>query len=179
MRCIGKILKTYQKENSKDTLFSVLWSDIGKEFYAARGWQPFPSSHVALPVKASVAAKETREQLVERLLDVLSVDTMPRQKDNEEWDMYLTQLRHSVFIPSIGRDHLELHKMPSHEVGDVVKNKAPDATSGCYGTEKQAVILVDKQGKAFYLERTLFDSDAQPVAKGEGDRVFEFQIEGW
>lgn len=130
-------------------------------------------------IKASVAANETREQLVERLLDVLSVDTMPRQKDNEEWDMYLTQLRHSVFVPAIGRDHLEQHKMPSHEVGDVVKNKAPDATSGCYGTEKQAVILVDKQGKAFYLERTLFDSDAQPVAKGEGDRVFEFDIEGW
>lgn len=130
-------------------------------------------------IKASVAANETREQLVERLLGVLSVDTMPRQKDNEEWDMYLTQLRHSVFIPAIGRDHLELHKMPSHEVGDVVKHKAPDATSGCYGTEKQAVILVDKQGKAFYLERTLFDSDAQPIAKGEGDRVFEFQIDGW
>lgn len=130
-------------------------------------------------VEASVAANETREQLVERLLDVLSVDTMPRQKDNEEWDMYLTQLRHSVFIPAIGRDHLELHKMPSHEVGDIVKNKAPDATSGCYGTEKQAVILVDKHGKALYLERTLFDSDAQPIAKGEGDRIFEFQIEGW
>lgn len=130
-------------------------------------------------IQASVAAKETREQLVERLLSVLSVDTMPRQKDNEEWDMYLTRLRHSVFIPAIGRDHLELHKMPSHEIGDVVKNKAPDATSGCYGTEKQVVILVDKHGKAFYLERTLFDSDAQPVSPGKGDRTFEFQIEGW
>ena len=91
----------------------------------------------------------------------------------------MTQLRHSVFIPAIGRDHLELHKMPSHEVGDVVKEKAPDATSGCYGTGKQAVILVDKEGKAFYLERTLFDSDAKPVPVGEGDRTFAFQIEGW
>ena len=130
-------------------------------------------------IRASVAANETREQLVKRLLGVLSVDTMPRQKDNEEWDMYLTQLRHSVFIPAIGRDHLELHKMPSHEVGDVVKEKAPDATSGCYGTGKQAVILVDKEGKAFYLERTLFDSDVKPVPVGEGDRTFAFQIEGW
>lgn len=130
-------------------------------------------------IKMSVAASETREQLVERLLGVLSVDTMPRRKDNEEWDMYLTQLRHSVFIPAIGRDHLVLHKMPSHEVEDVVKSKAADATSGCYGTGKQAVILVDKQGKAFYLERTLFDSNAQPVARGERDLTFEFQIEGW
>lgn len=130
-------------------------------------------------IKESMAKNETREQLVERLLGVLSTDTMPRQKDNEEWDMYLTQLRHSVFIPAIGRDHLELHKMPSHEVGDVVKQKALDATSGCYGTGKQSVILVDREGEAFYLERTLFDEDAKPIVKGEGDRTFEFRIEGW
>ncbi|KAF1365442.1 DUF833-domain-containing protein [Lizonia empirigonia] len=130
-------------------------------------------------IKESVAKNETREQLVERLLGVLSTDTMPRQKDNEEWDMYLTQLRHSVFIPAIGRDHLEMHKMPSHEVGDIVKQKALDATSGCYGTGKQSVILVDREGEAFYLERTLFDEDAKPIAKGEGDRTFEFRIEGW
>jgi uncharacterized protein with NRDE domain len=149
--------------------------------YGDRAWPKVVNGEkwTAEAIAASVAAKETREQLVERLLAVLSVDTMPRQKDNEEWDMYLTQLRHSVFIPAIGRSHLELHKMPSHEVGDVVKHKAPDATSGCYGTGKQVVILVDKNGQAYYLERTLFDSDAQPIAKGEGDRVFEFQVEGW
>ena len=149
--------------------------------YGDRSWPKVVNGEkwTAEAIAASVAANETREQLVERLLAVLSVDTMPRQKDNEEWDMYLTQLRHSVFIPAIGRSHLELHKMPSHEVGDVVKHKAPDATSGCYGTGKQAVIMVDKQGKAYYLERTLFDSDAQPIATAEGDRVFEFQIEGW
>ncbi|KAL5355742.1 hypothetical protein BJX96DRAFT_78332 [Aspergillus floccosus] len=31
------------------TLFSVLFSDIGKRFYAQFGWHPFPSSHFALP----------------------------------------------------------------------------------------------------------------------------------
>ncbi|KAH7087987.1 NRDE protein-domain-containing protein [Paraphoma chrysanthemicola] len=130
-------------------------------------------------ISESVAANETRDQLVQRLLGVLSTDTMPRQKENEEWDMYLNQLRHSIFVPSIGRDHLEEHKMPAHEVGDVVKHKAVDATSGCYGTQKNIVMLVDKQGKAYYLERTLFDEDAKPVEKGKGDRVFEYQIEGW
>ncbi|KAI9679371.1 MAG: hypothetical protein M1817_005393 [Caeruleum heppii] len=28
--------------------FTALWSDIGKEFYAARGWRVFPSAHVSL-----------------------------------------------------------------------------------------------------------------------------------
>lgn len=130
-------------------------------------------------VQESVKQNETREQLVERLLAVLSTDTMPRQKENEEWDMYLNQLRYSIFVPSIGRDDLEANNMPAHEIGDVVKHKAADPTSGCYGTEKQIVILVDKDGKVFYLERTLFDRDAAPIENGKGDRVFEFQIEDW
>jgi hypothetical protein len=40
-------------------------------------------------------------------------------------------------------------------------------------------VLVDKEGKAYYLERTLYDEDARPIEKGKGDREFEFQIEGW
>jgi uncharacterized protein with NRDE domain len=130
-------------------------------------------------IKESVAANENRDQLVQRLIKLLTTDTMPRQKENEEWDMYLNQLRHSIFVPSIGRDHLDEHKMPAHEIGDVVKQKAVDATSGCYGTQKNIVMLVDKEGKAYYLERTLYDRDAKPIKSGEGDREFEFQIEGW
>lgn len=130
-------------------------------------------------IAASLGASDTRDQLVDRLLAVLSTDTMPRQKENEDWDMYINQLRHSIFIPAIGRDQLDEHKMPAHEVGDVVKQKAQDATSGCYGTQKSIVALVDRQGTMFYLERTLYDEHARPIAKGEGDRRFEFQIEGW
>lgn len=130
-------------------------------------------------IKESVVAHETRDQLVDRLLRILTTDTMPRQKENEEWDMYLNQLRHSIFVPAIGRDHLEEHKMPAHEIGDQVKQKAADATSGCYGTQKNIVILVDREGKMFYFERTLFDEEAKPIEVGKGDRTFEFQIEGW
>jgi uncharacterized protein with NRDE domain len=130
-------------------------------------------------IAESVSKKESRDQLVQRLLAVLSTDTMPKHKENEDWDMYMNQLRHSVFVPEISKDGLDEMNMPAHEIGDVVKHKAADATSGCYGTEKQIVILVDKEGKAFYLERTLYDGDAKPIPKGEGDRTFEFQIEDW
>lgn len=130
-------------------------------------------------IEESIAANEDREQLVQRLLGILTMDTMPRQKENEQWDMYLNQLRHSIFVPAIGRDHLDEHKMPAHEVGDEVKQKAVDAISGCYGTQKNIVMLVDKQGKAYFLERTLYDGDAKPIEEDNGDRVFEFQIEGW
>ncbi|KAH4055817.1 hypothetical protein HBI26_186560 [Parastagonospora nodorum] len=149
--------------------------------YADRTWPKVINGETwtSAAIKDSVAAKETRSQLVQRLLKVLTTDTMPRQKENEDWDMYLNQLRHSIFIPSIGRDHLEEHKMPKHEVGDVVKQKAVDATSGCYGTQKNIVIVVDKQGKVYYFERTLFDGDAKAIPVGQGDREFEFGIDGW
>ncbi|KAF2133100.1 DUF833-domain-containing protein [Dothidotthia symphoricarpi CBS 119687] len=149
--------------------------------YGDRSWPKVVNgeSWTAAAIQQSIEANDTRDQLVERLLAVLSTDTMPRQKENEEWDMYLNQLRHSILVPAIGREHLDEHKMPAHEVGDVVKQKAADATSGCYGTQKNIVYLVDREGRALYFERTLFDGEARPVAKGEGDRVFEFGIEGW
>ncbi|KAI7632093.1 hypothetical protein KC343_g3661, partial [Hortaea werneckii] len=50
---VGKKLKDWQAEEKGGSAFSVLYSDIGKEFYAARGWQPFPSSHISLPATDS------------------------------------------------------------------------------------------------------------------------------
>ncbi|KAF2271313.1 DUF833-domain-containing protein [Westerdykella ornata] len=149
--------------------------------YSDRSWPKVLNGEkwTRAAIREGVQKHETREQLVERLLAILSTDTMPKQKENEEWDMYLNQLRHSIFIPAIGRDHLAEMRMPAHEVGDEVKHKAANALSGCYGTQKQIVILVSKQGNVFYLERTLFDNDANPVERGKGDRTFEFQIEGW
>ncbi|ODM19585.1 hypothetical protein SI65_04570 [Aspergillus cristatus] len=45
-------LETWQIDKVKDgrekALFTVLWSDIGKEFYKQFGWEPFDSAHVEL-----------------------------------------------------------------------------------------------------------------------------------
>ncbi|KAF2745456.1 hypothetical protein M011DRAFT_406460 [Sporormia fimetaria CBS 119925] len=49
---LGTALKTHQTED-KECLFSILYSDIGKKFYAGFGWEPFNSSHVAIPGTAS------------------------------------------------------------------------------------------------------------------------------
>ncbi|PYH43977.1 uncharacterized protein BP01DRAFT_358149 [Aspergillus saccharolyticus JOP 1030-1] len=38
-----------ESESRKKALFSILYSDIGKNFYAQFGWKPFLSSHFALP----------------------------------------------------------------------------------------------------------------------------------
>ncbi|KAK5165348.1 hypothetical protein LTR04_001270 [Oleoguttula sp. CCFEE 6159] len=57
MEELGRKLETWQTDQQR-CMFTVLYSDIGKtglftedeqEFYTARGWHPFPSSHVSVP----------------------------------------------------------------------------------------------------------------------------------
>ncbi|KAF1817279.1 hypothetical protein P152DRAFT_387977 [Eremomyces bilateralis CBS 781.70] len=47
MEELGKKLQHWQTEEH-ECLFSVLFSDIGKKYYAQFGWQPFPSTHLHL-----------------------------------------------------------------------------------------------------------------------------------
>lgn len=48
MRELGRELETHQQPEGKKAKFSVLYSDIGREFYAREGWKAFPSGHVSL-----------------------------------------------------------------------------------------------------------------------------------
>jgi hypothetical protein len=44
---LAPILKTWQTEDGKrHAPFSILYSDIGKKYYAKFGWLPFPSTHI-------------------------------------------------------------------------------------------------------------------------------------
>lgn len=46
---IGKMLETWQQEEGTTASFSMLWSDIGRSFYAAHGWKAMSSTHLSLP----------------------------------------------------------------------------------------------------------------------------------
>lgn len=48
-----------------------------------------------------------------------------------------------------------------------------------YGTQQQTVVLVDKNGRVKYVERTLWDECGKPVKEEERDVVAEWVIEGW
>ncbi|KAL8871595.1 MAG: hypothetical protein Q9174_002607 [Haloplaca sp. 1 TL-2023] len=48
---LAQILDTWQQKEGDHADFSVLWSDIGKDFYAKRGWKVYPSSHIDLTPK--------------------------------------------------------------------------------------------------------------------------------
>ena len=49
MKELGNHLERWDQEEGKTTKFTVLYSDIGKKFYAKNGWKPFSSSHISLP----------------------------------------------------------------------------------------------------------------------------------
>jgi uncharacterized protein with NRDE domain len=123
---------------------------------------------------------------VKRLLDLLSTDTLPRRGDEAGLEAYINELRHSVFVPAIGRK--DLSGLPADKVAAVrmgekaealegrLDNKLPLGASGLYGTQKQSVILVSHSRRVRFIERTLYDNDCNQIPLGEGDREFVFTV---
>ena len=76
----GEEKKKKEDEKEQTTLFSVLYSDIGKSFYAKNGWKAFPSTHVAfkpLPTKIRSTSSPAVTRLSSELLSPISYHTLP------------------------------------------------------------------------------------------------------
>ncbi|KAF2112854.1 hypothetical protein BDV96DRAFT_613883 [Lophiotrema nucula] len=59
MRLLAKELKNTKRDNDdRRVAFSVLFSDIGRQFYARHGWTPFESTHVSLAVHSPSTPEE-------------------------------------------------------------------------------------------------------------------------
>ncbi|KAK6948609.1 hypothetical protein Daesc_010379 [Daldinia eschscholtzii] len=56
---LGPALRKWQAHGGRDAVCSALWSDIGKTYYAKKGWAAFPSFHVEFP---STSAKQSGEE---------------------------------------------------------------------------------------------------------------------
>jgi GNAT superfamily N-acetyltransferase len=61
-RMLGELVKTFEAGRSgcQPCKFSVLWSDIGKEFYAGLGWIPHENRHIEFLSKALKVSKRVR-----------------------------------------------------------------------------------------------------------------------
>lgn len=71
---LAKKLDTWQQPNGKRTDFTVLYSDIGKEFYSKAGWEAFPSSHIALAPIADNIEPGSRALHAEDLKQLCLID---------------------------------------------------------------------------------------------------------
>ena len=134
-----------------------------------------------------VEAREDEDALIERLLQVLSTDKLPRlPKEEANIDTYIQHLRQSIFIPVIGkRDASDqvAEEIAAAQVEDEIQKPQADGvpemnySSGPYGTQRQTVLLAQHDGRVRYFERTLYDNNARAVPIGQGDRSFEFRVE--
>jgi uncharacterized protein with NRDE domain len=152
-------------------------------------------------IHEAVADGWDEDQLVESLYGVLSTNTMPAQ-NGQSFEEYLSQLRKSIFIPPIGDTEVATpvpkaengvaadeatngHVLKNGRLNDELKqDERPDSgtngvMTGCYGTQRQTIILVDWDGNVTFRERALWDKYGKPIPKGKGDMKFEFKIEGW
>ncbi|GIJ88622.1 hypothetical protein Asppvi_007547 [Aspergillus pseudoviridinutans] len=138
-------------------------------------------------INAHVQAGEDEDQLISRLLHVLSRDTLPRLSGDSTLETYLLLLRQSIFVPVIGAqaeksraadevaaardtDRVPVESQPPHDLLD------KSFLQGAYGTQKQTVVLVSANGRVRYFERTLYDNDVNAIPIGKGDRSFEFHV---
>ena len=125
-------------------------------------------------------------QLVEEMMQILSIDTLPRRKKDEDFDSYIFQLRNSILIPVIGgegMDGIQADSIASANNTQQIRVTGSSRTpkdnvgmGGFYGTQKQTVLLVDHKGHATFVERTLYDERGRNIPEQERDLVFEFDI---
>jgi uncharacterized protein with NRDE domain len=152
-------------------------------------------------VKEVVDGGLGEQELVDRLYAVLDTDTLPPQ-EGEDFEEYIYQLRHSIFIPAIG--HAARPKVPKADAiasantavaangikecedseEELKEEEAPDpeqspGMTGIYGTQRQTIILVDWEGNVTFRERSLWDAEGNPIEKGKADMKFEFKVDGW
>lgn len=133
-------------------------------------------------ITASIFRKDSQERFIEGLFDVLGVNTMRKRQPSEDWATYTRQLRNSVFIPPVGGQSIASKPVDEITVGK--GGKTPDHAEvnigePVYGTQKQTVILVHRDGTVVFTERTLFDGSGRPLVGDQRQRQYRFRIDGW
>ena len=129
---------------------------------------------------------------IDDLFGILYNDSLPKRPNDEGWDSYVKELRKSIFIPPIGGEganelssqDLAAAKSERH-VKVVDQTEDPhtgDGRTGLYGTQKQTVVIVRNDGKATFVERTLYDEYGRAIPEASilaQQRRFDFFIDGW
>jgi uncharacterized protein with NRDE domain len=151
--------------------------------YGDHAWKKVADGETMLgkAIRTSIETGESEDDFIQRLITVLSIDTLPRIKEDGGLETYIALLRDTIFVPMIGRQaslHAdEIAAGAKQEKASVVEKNQELGVSGGYGTQKQTVVLIDHSGGIRYFERTLYDSDGNPIPVGQGDLNFTFEIE--
>jgi uncharacterized protein with NRDE domain len=152
--------------------------------YGDHGWKKVGDGEKLLDdaIKESVDGGESENDFIQRLIKLLSTDTLTRIEEDQGLESYIAGLRNTIYVPVIGRQadlHAdEIAAAPKTGKATVVRDLDHKlGVNGLYGTQKQTVVLVDHSGNIRFFERTLHDSNSRPVPVGQGDLNFSFKTE--
>lgn len=136
MKDLGERLKSWNVEGEEEVLCSVLYSDIGKKFYAARGWQAFPSAHIALPPQ-----ENTKDKLSE--VGLLKAEDIPELCKVDEELIRERMLRDKSEKPAVAilpdNRTIEWHHAREDFVANEILGKKPTIKGAVAGPEGERV----------------------------------------
>ncbi|KAF2405246.1 hypothetical protein EJ06DRAFT_502315 [Trichodelitschia bisporula] len=168
---LGEALKIWQADE-RESLFSVLYSDIGKEFYAALGWEPFKSAHISVPCTSQAIANELHDPLSP--VHLLYADDLPDLCADDE-----KLIRQSMKMAPSGKVHVAVvpdvetilwHHAREEFVAQELYRRAPDV---------KGAMVFDESGKRVwcYWTRMWYNEDPTDDA-GNTLHVLRLVVEG-
>ena len=125
-------------------------------------------------IERSVRTNAQKDEIIENLLDLLSLDTLPKRTENEDWVSFVRQLRKSIFVPKVSSDGQTEAQAIAAAKSDA-KILESKETSGAYGTQKQSIVLVHKDGTITFVEKTLYDAQERRI-RDDAQSVRRFEI---
>jgi GNAT superfamily N-acetyltransferase len=136
---VGEKLKTWQTGEGRECLFSILYSDIGKKFYAGHGWAPFPSTHIAFPPStSSLETANTAKPLEDA--DLPQLCALDEQSIRSDIANAKDDLIHVALIPD--HDTMVWHHMREKFMSQKLLGRSPSIKGAIAGTPGSRVWVV-------------------------------------
>lgn len=131
---LAKKLRTWQDTDERKIAFSVLWSDIGAEYYATHGWQPFPSTHIEFTPSAGTTISMATTLKSQDLDELCRTDELSIRKAMKEPSSSKTRV---AIIPNA--DHMAWHHLREDFICTKIFGKAPHIKGAIAGRPGQRV----------------------------------------
>ncbi|KAK8216456.1 hypothetical protein IWZ00DRAFT_259995 [Phyllosticta capitalensis] len=176
MQELGKMLQTYQTSEKRECLFSILYSDIGKKFYASHGWEPFPSAHISLPPVANPrhasVLPAVKELKAEDLAPLCAADEALLRKSLAQGAA--NGITRVALIPNV--ETIRWHHAREQFVGTEIYGRFPDIKGGVVGEKDGQRVWCywtrmwsnpnkgEAKGNTLHILRIVVEPDAAPAS---------------
>ncbi|KAL4957554.1 hypothetical protein BDW69DRAFT_156091 [Aspergillus filifer] len=138
MKELAKTLPSWQTEKTT-CVASVLFSDIGKEFYSTFGWHAFPSYNLEFsPQSAPVGEEKAKPLFAEDLPRLCEADVNLSRKRMERPS--LEGKTRFMIIPDL--EHMQWHHSKEEFAGMTLFGKKPDVKGAIYGEPGNRIWII-------------------------------------